>query len=234
MKLNFAKHLQKFVIKIRKILYIAFRSREKPFSYVALGDSTVEGVGASQPARSYTGIIHEHLKQARKNTIYNNFGKSNAKISDILKTQLDKAIALQPDLITISIGANDIRHRTPIKEFEHNLELLLKTLKKETTAEIIINNVPPLANAPIIPKHMRIATGLLLSRINNVIKKQAEKSNVIMVDIYNQSLLFVRNYPEVVSKDGLHPSDFGYAIWANTIITEINHLFVSHNKPLFR
>ena len=29
--------------------------------YVALGDSTVEGVGASSPARNYVGQLHERL-----------------------------------------------------------------------------------------------------------------------------------------------------------------------------
>ena len=234
MALNFAKHIQIISSKIEQWVNFYLRRKTKPFIYVALGDSAVEGVGASKPARSYTGIIHEHLKIVKKHTIYHNFGKSFAKVSDILETQMERTIAAQPDLITISIGANDLKQHTSLRNFERDLETLLKTLKKETNAEIIINNIPSLVYAPAIPRHLRIATGLAVSRINAIIKKQAEKTHVILVDVYKQSLVFVRDYPEVVSEDGFHPSDFGYAIWANTIISEIKHLSASPDSAHFR
>lgn len=221
---------------IRNFLIISkfLNSKKKNFVYVSLGDSSVEGIGASHPGRSYTGIIHEHLKLVQKNTSYHNLGKAGANVHDVIEKQLKSAIELQPTLITLSIGTNDLKQHTPLKVFNHDLEFLLKTLKKQTSAEIIINNIPPLMYAPAIPKYLRGATGILVSRINQGIKNIAEKTNVLLVDLYKQSLIFVRDYPEAVSKDGFHPSDFGYAIWANTIISEIDHLFATKNRPLFR
>ena len=89
---------------------------KKSFVYVALGDSTVEGIGATAPHRSYTGILHGVIKEKKKRTHYHNLGIAGATIQDVIRLQLAKAIELQPDLITLSVGANDIKKRTTTKK----------------------------------------------------------------------------------------------------------------------
>ncbi len=212
--------------------FIFSRHRGKNFVYVAIGDSSVEGLGASHPDRSYTGIIYQQLKLTLKNTQYHNLGKAFAKVNDVIENQLDKTIALKPDLITISVGTNDIIKKTSFKEFEKELFHLLSNLKTNTTADIVINTIPDLTNAPVVPRHMRLAGKVILSRVNNIIRKQAKACDVRLVDLYETSRIFTRSYPEVLSEDGFHPSDFGYAIWANTIIGEIKHLLWHDKKDL--
>src|SRR3989344_4557749 len=95
----------------RRILQI-FRYQIQPFVYVALGDSTAEGMGASTHDRAYTSIIHASLKDRYRQAKYHNFAKSGAILQDVIKHQLPKALAAKPSLITISIGANDIIRRT--------------------------------------------------------------------------------------------------------------------------
>lgn len=215
--------MQKYLIIIRRVL-ARIITRSKPFVYVAIGDSSVEGIGASTPQRSYTGIIHEHLKLIRKAIDYHNFGKAHATVNDVNERQLQNTISLHPQLVTISIGANDIIKHTPIREFEKSLQFLLDNLKKCTTAEIVINTLPDLSHAPAIPTRLKAMSALWVIRINLIIKKLAIKYQVTLVDLYEQSRLYTQNYPEIVSKDGFHPSDFGYAIWANIILSEIKHI----------
>lgn len=233
MKLNFAKHIQKFLSKIEPFILAAWEKNNKSFVYVAIGDSSVEGVGASTSDRSYPGIIHQHLKLAHKDIDYNNLGKSGARIKDVLDKQLPKTLDLAPQLITISIGANDILHGTPFKEFEKDLHKLLSTLKKQTAAEIVISTIPDLTAAPAIPKHLRFASKVFLRRINSIIRKQAKKSQVKLVDVYESSRIYTQHYPEVISSDGLHPSDFGYVIWANAIIHELKDLLTKRDHSFF-
>ena len=123
------------------------------------------------------------------------------------------------------------------KDFPASIKATQTSLASAQGSALVVDNVlaaltsipfsPVGTYAPAVPRHLRIATRLGVSRINAIIKKQAEKTHVILVDVYKQSLVFVRDYPEVVSADGFHPSDFGYAIWANTIISEIRHLSAS-------
>ena len=49
--------------------------------YVALGDSTVEGVGASSPARNYVGQLHERLSAVYPRARVVNLGVGGATAS---------------------------------------------------------------------------------------------------------------------------------------------------------
>ncbi len=208
-----------------------FKKEQVPFIYVALGDSTVEGVGASRPDRSFAYIISAFLKQSKGNVIFHNLGKSGATISDVITHQLGKAVALNPHLVTISVGANDIRHKTKTNDFINNLNLLLQTLSEKTDAEIVINNIPDLSLAPAVPAYLKHISKLLVKKFNAIIEEEVKKYHVILVDLYFQSKIYTKAYPEAISEDKFHPSDFGYALWANTIIAHMQHiLFNQKNK----
>ena len=205
--------LFKWLIKLRQLVW-----RPGKFVYVAIGDSTVEGVGASDPSRSCPALVFEKIKNEKERAYFYNLGKSGARIKDVVELQLAKAVELKPDLITISVGANDLRHRTKLRHFEKDFLELIKTLNEKTKAKIIISNIPDLSVVPSIPilvKHLlRFVTG----RFNRIIKEYAEQFKCILVDLYTGSKIYGRKSTGLISEDGLHPSDEGYALWANAII----------------
>src|SRR5579872_3209473 len=82
-------------------------SPQKPFVYVALGDSTTEGIGASDPSKSFPSLVYKALQKELKHVSYYNFGKKFSKASDVLSDQLSKCIQLKPDLVSLSVGSND-------------------------------------------------------------------------------------------------------------------------------
>ena len=92
---------------------------------MALGDSTVEGVGASSAAANYVGRLHARLRVVYPTAQVVNLGVGGATSADVLRRQLDRAIALRPRLITLSIGPNDITTRVPVAEYERNLDVIL-------------------------------------------------------------------------------------------------------------
>lgn len=195
----------------------------KPFVYVALGDSTVEGIGASTKEKSFAPLVFKSLQKKIKNSQYVNLGVGGAKISDVVGNQLDKAIEVRPDLIVISIGANDITNRTKLSKFKQDFSVLVETLNKRTKAFIVINNIPDMSLAPAVPRVTVPYVKVQLRRFNEVIKNQSVKVRGILIDLYTQSQ-FYEGYKELVSSDGFHPSDIGYALWAHTIITRISPL----------
>ncbi len=84
--------------------------------YVALGDSFTEGVGDPDPSRpnglrGWADRAAEVLSQQSKEP--NGFGYANLavrgrKLAPIVTEQLDPALALKPDLVSIHAGANDV------------------------------------------------------------------------------------------------------------------------------
>ncbi|WP_340540176.1 SGNH/GDSL hydrolase family protein [Nocardioides sp. GXZ039] len=81
--------------------------------YVALGDSFTEGVGdpdASRPhgVRGWADRVADELARAEPDLGYANLAIRGRKLRQILAEQIEPAIALAPDLVTIYAGANDI------------------------------------------------------------------------------------------------------------------------------
>lgn len=81
--------------------------------YVALGDSFTEGVGDPDPARpnglrGWADRVAEQLARHHGDFGYANLAIRGRKIGQVLAEQIEPAIALAPDLITIYAGANDI------------------------------------------------------------------------------------------------------------------------------
>lgn len=81
--------------------------------YVAIGDSFTEGVGDPDPTRpnglrGWADRVAEVLAEQDPDFGYANLAIRGRKLTGILQEQLEPALALQPDLVTIYAGANDI------------------------------------------------------------------------------------------------------------------------------
>jgi lysophospholipase L1-like esterase len=80
---------------------------------VALGDSFTEGVGDPDPSRphgvrGWADRVAEVLAADDPDLGYANLAIRGRKLLPILAEQLEPALALEPDLVTIYAGANDI------------------------------------------------------------------------------------------------------------------------------
>ena len=83
--------------------------------YVALGDSFTEGVGDPDPARpnglrGWADRVAEVLsvQPGAEDFGYANLAIRGRKLKPILAEQLEPALALRPDLVTLHAGANDV------------------------------------------------------------------------------------------------------------------------------
>lgn len=196
------------------------------FVYVAMGDSAAEGIGATKKERTYPAIIHSYLTKHYKNVSYHNIAKRRSPVSWVLNDQLEKTITLNPDLITLSVGANDIRVKNMPWKFEKELRHLIKTLKTETNAVIIINSMPDFTHTAWIPFLLKPVIGVSIKHFNTIIERVAREEKIEFVDLYPQGSIFSK-YPESIGEDGFHPSDFGYALWANSILHVLKGLTFS-------
>jgi lysophospholipase L1-like esterase len=81
--------------------------------FVALGDSFTEGVGDPDPTRpnglrGWADRVAEVLAAGADDFGYANLAIRGRKLDGIIAEQVEPAIALRPDLLTIYAGANDI------------------------------------------------------------------------------------------------------------------------------
>ena len=189
--------------------------RNAPFVYVALGDSTVEGIGATTAARNYVSRIGDRLRGVYPAARVVNLGKGGATSADVVKKQLGKAVRLEPQLVTLSIGPNDITDSRDVEQYEKNIDTIFRTLTRNTGAVVVANLLPDLAITPrfrAAPE--RAAVGEQTERYNGALVRKAQEYGVEVVDLFTASREEVPRHPELVWSDGYHPSDAGYARWA--------------------
>ncbi len=81
--------------------------------YVALGDSFTEGIGDPNPGsiggnRGWADRVAEELTRGQADFAYANLAVRGRLLQQIVDQQVEPALELRPDLITISAGGNDL------------------------------------------------------------------------------------------------------------------------------
>lgn len=184
-----------------------------PIHYVALGDSTGAGVGARDGG--YVLRLFNRLQQERAGSTLTNLCVSGATTADLLRDQLDRGTAATPQLITIGIGINDVGHGIPVEQFAANYATLLKRLRKDTQAVIVISNLPDVSISPNIPQSLRPQYQQKIQEFNERIDELADQHGIVVFDVYTITHEELPNHPEFFSADQFHPSDAGYQLWAD-------------------
>lgn len=92
-------------------------TRAKFRSYVAIGDSLSEGLGdftfdSDRRDNGWTdrlaSMLSREASQAGLDFEYANLALRGSKLRNIMTVQLENALRLQPDLVTIMAGSNDL------------------------------------------------------------------------------------------------------------------------------
>jgi acyl-CoA thioesterase-1 len=191
-------------------------TEEQRIVYTALGDSTGVGVGARQGG-GYVARLFERIRKERPQARLNNLCVSGATTEDVLRGQLGAAISSRPTLITLGIGINDIGHGMSVERFTRNYEEIIKRLKSETNAKIVVTNIPDISFAPVIPVSERAATRRRIVLFNEQLEAVAKRHELFVVDAYAETHKAIEARPDFFSEDGFHPSDEGYEYWAETM-----------------
>lgn len=184
-----------------------------PVNYVALGDSTGVGVGARNGG--YVARLFKRLVAIRPESRLTNLCVNGATTDDVLRGQLDRGIAANPNLVTLGIGINDIGHGVSVDEFARNYEEIIGRLRKETPARIVVTNIPDISSAPRIPEFARLQYQQAIVTFNERLESIASRYEATVFDVHSTTRNQLPSHPEFFSDDGFHPSDGGYELWAN-------------------
>jgi acyl-CoA thioesterase I len=190
--------------------------RQAPLLYVALGDSTVEGIGATGRESTFVVRLHERLREIYPNAGLRNLGTAGATSADVRERQLPAALAQRPQLVTLSVGPNDVTGHVAVGRFEENADGILSALLRDTGAVVIVTLLPDLAVTPRFRgSPARDAVGRMAREYNEALQRVASRYDVQLVDLFTASREEIPRRPELVARDGYHPSDAGYARWAD-------------------
>lgn len=187
--------------------------------YIAAGDSTAVGEGASSVEKTYTYRLAQHL--AKDHAVsYKNIAVGGATTAAVITNQLDQIIVFQPDVVTISVGANDRTHFKSNEAIYNNYKKIINALTDKTSAKIYLTDIPNFSGAELLPKPYIWLLESKSKRLNPRLK-ELENDRVKIVNIHNFGW---DQYPDLqvtFSADNFHPNDEGYNNWTNAFLNKI-------------
>ena len=178
--------------------------------WVALGDSTAQGLGAPAPHGGYIGQALQHLRRTTgQRWRVLNLSVSGALIRDVLAEQLPQ-LSAAPDLVTCGVGANDILYSAPATLFG-DMRALLGKVPDGT----VMLDLPLLAGFWGIVGRMSVP---YITRINRVIHEVARERKLPVAEV---SAHFTSPWTGKFSCDSFHPSQDGYRDWTRALLTAL-------------
>lgn len=181
--------------------------------YVAIGDSTSEGLDDPDGQGGYRGWANrlaERLVQQQGSLLYANLAIRGRTTRQIRDEQLAPALAMKPDLSTCVAGTNDVlrRHFAP-KTFGEDLYVMQKSLV-DAGATVLTFTLPDLT--PVMPFARVLGTRVMI--MNDAIRDSCARSGAILCDFAAHS---VASDPRLWSTDRLHANSVGHARIADAL-----------------
>ena len=189
---------------------------QETITVVWLGDSTGAGVGASSVETALPTNVVRGLKRSVRLRV---LAMSGARVVDVLREQVPLLADLQPDVVVVGVGGNDVTHLTPRGMFEALYDNLLARITALGPGTIVVMGIGDFGTVPRIPQPLRALTGWRGRRFDDVIRKAADRRGAAYVDLYAETgPAFGHDPTRFYSDDGFHPSDEGYRVWAEVIL----------------
>ena len=175
--------------------------------YVAIGDSSTEGLDDPDGLGGYRGWANrlaERIARAQGSLLYANLGVRGRRTRRIREEQLEPALAMQPDLVTVFSGTNDvIGGRFDADTVAADMEMMQRALV-ESGATVLTFTLPDLG--PVMPLARLVSARVLA--LNAALRDATVRSGAILVDVARHP---VASDPRLWSEDRLHANAAGHA-----------------------
>jgi lysophospholipase L1-like esterase len=178
--------------------------------YVAIGDSSTEGLDDGNADGSYRGWANrlaERIARTQEKDgglLYANLGIRGKKTREIREQQLQPALAMRPDLVTLFSGTNDVVSRSfDADAVAADLESMMTAIRG-SGAVLLTFTMPDLV--PVMPLARRLTPRL--ERLNAAIRRAAAEAGAILVDFADHP---VASDARLWSPDRLHANAPGHA-----------------------
>ncbi|RLY92318.1 SGNH/GDSL hydrolase family protein [Kocuria tytonicola] len=178
---------------------------------VSIGDSFTEGVGDPDDSvpggfRGWADRVAEELARTTDDFAYANLAIRGRLFQPIVDEQLEPALELKPDLVTISAGGNDmLRPGADPDDIASRLDVVVEQIAA-TGATVVMFDAADIGNTPV----MRGIRGRVAIWNENV-RTVAARHDAVLVDLWGLNQL---SDPQMWAPDRLHFSPLGHQLLA--------------------
>ena len=189
----------------------------KPVKLIAIGDSVIAGVNASNLSRALVGQTAAGLSRLLPGAVtwqaFSSIGFTSHQVTQELLPQLPAEPA---DFMVVSVGVNDVTSLSRSASWRRNLSALLTALQQHSPQALIaVTGIPPFEVFPLLPQPLRALFGMRGKTFDSVARE--------VIAGYDTALHVPVNMnpdPAKLGADGYHPSEETY--------TELGDLMAHH------
>ncbi|TAJ13728.1 hypothetical protein DMA11_07660 [Marinilabiliaceae bacterium JC017] len=139
-----------------------------------------------------------------------NFGVCGEKTSQIIE-RLDDAILLEPDVLFMMMGINDLGDGLAVDDIMTNWKALVEQVENALpNTQVVVQSLLPVnTNLFCNPR----VTAEKILNVNKELRRFSEMKMLSFIDLYPLFVDHAEMLNETVTKDGLHLNDNGYELW---------------------
>ena len=189
--------------------------------YVALGDSFTAGTEPGQPR--WPDVLARELGGD-----YVNLAEVGATSEHVELEQLERALELRPDVVTLVCGANDVLFSTrPDSDaYAARLARMFARLRRELpNVAVVTATYPDITRFLDLRPRTRTRVEEGMRRFNAAIRSVARRHDVVLMESFDHPAAAAR---ETYAADGFHPSAEGHRQAAREFLRAIRKRFRLH------
>jgi len=174
--------------------------------YVAIGDSQTEGLNDGDEVTGYRGWadrLAERLAEGEPGFRYANLAVRGRRAAQIRAEQLPVALSLEPDLVTVMAGMNDlVRPGFDAPAVTAELEAMLAACAA-TGARVVTFTFPDIGRIAPLVRHLRPR----VLDFNERVRQAARRHDAVLVDGFSHPVI---SDSRLWSLDRIHAAPLGH------------------------
>ena len=185
-----------------------------PIRVVAIGDSTVSGLGLSRGDETMAAATARVLtRRTGRPSIWRGYGLSGATVRDALSRLLPRVAPEPADLLIIAFGVNDTTgYRSPATFADDLARLASMARDRVGDAAVVIGGVAPIASFPALPWPLRTVLGWRSAALQAAADRLSGRLPRLVVERFEAPLA-----PDLFAPDGFHPNPTAHTLWGERI-----------------
>ena len=182
-----------------------------------MGDSSAVGVGTSHQEEALLGHMRKRLSQT--NSVYWSVDAKTGATTEDTIARLRESPSQKFDIVSVSLGVNDITTRVPLSVWVKRFSALLELIEIKYRPDVIcVSGIPPIQYFPLLPQPLRWVLGEQAKRFDRALRK-------LVADRAGCRFVEMDFCPDVtkMSSDGFHPGPKIYSEWGRKVYRAIRN-----------
>lgn len=201
---------------------LASTGANRTIRLIAIGESTIAGVGVPTHDVGFTGTLAKELaRKLKANVSWRVYAKSGYTARRVTEKIISSIAEKEIDLIIVGLGGNDAFALNSPNRWGRDIEELILALKeKYGTTPIVFTNMPPIKEFPAFTSAMKCILGNLVELLGEKLEQVVAKKSHVYYRSQNITLkdwiarMNIEHTEKDFFSDGVHPSLLTYQTWA--------------------